>query len=401
MQSGQKSYIYTIFFILFSVLLPVYQLPAAVIQEEIKDYSKHLEKTKKDLKNVKDQLNAERQKIQSEKKQEKMTSRYIQKLEKEIDVTRKELDVFNNNITVLETGIRDMDARIAQTQKSIKEKKGAVESILRQQYKSRDKEYMSVLFNSRSFSEFIKRYKFIKILSKKNMQQVASYAADLEQLESDRQALIEYRGELNSMKKEKQEEFRKFKNEKYLKNVYLNSIKADIQKRKKVINELEQSAKNLSSFMEQIEISAGLEDASAETAFKNFAGKFPWPVDAGSVLAKFGKFRHPEFRSIVENRGLHIRERPGAPVYSIFRGIVKYSDWFEGYGKMIIIHHGGNYYSIYGHMSKLLVKEGDRVDIKQKIGEIGDTESFWGYELYLEIRRKATPVDPLKYLRKR
>jgi septal ring factor EnvC (AmiA/AmiB activator) len=203
------------------------------------------------------------------------------------------------------------------------------------------------------------------------------------------------------MKKEKEGEWKRFKNEKWQKRVYLNTIKVDIQKRKKLIGELEQSAKNLSSFMEQIEISAGLEDASAETAFLNFAGKFPWPVDGGVVLAKFGKFKHPQFGSIVDNRGLHIGERPGAPVYSIFKGIVKYADWFEGYGKMVIIHHGGNYYSIYGHMSKITVNTGDSVDIKQEIGKIGDTESFYGYELYLEIRKKATPLDPLRYLRKR
>lgn len=382
------------------ILYPVFCY-GVVIQEETKDYSKKLEATRKDLKQLKERLNQERQRIQSEKKQEKVTTKYIQKLEREIDVTRKELDVFSNNIGVLSSDIADMDRRMAEANQKILEKRKTVEAILRQQYKSRDNEYLSVLLTARSFSEFIKRYKFVKIISRKNMRQVEEYGAALAQLEADRAALAEYHADLKGMKKEKEDEFKKFKNEKWQKYAYLNAIKKDIQKRKKVISELEQSAKNLSSFMEQIEISAGLEDASAESAFRNFAGKFPWPVDGGSVLAKFGKFKHPQFKSIVDNRGLHIREKPGAPVYAIFKGVVKYADWFEGYGKMIIIHHGGNYYSIYGHMSKILVGAGQSVDIKQKIGEIGDTESFYGYELYLEIRKKATPVDPLKYLRRR
>jgi septal ring factor EnvC (AmiA/AmiB activator) len=375
LQIKKKAGLAVFFFAGAFFLIMAGSIYGVVIKEEIKDYSKHLEKTKNDLRQVKEQLSQERQRIQAEKKQERVTTRYIQKLEKEIDVTRKEMDVFSNNIGVLQSGISDMDRRMADKQKVILEKRKIVETILRQQYKNKDREYLSVLFSSRSFSEFIKRYKFVKILSKKNMQQVIEYSAALEQLERDRRALLEYHGELKIMKKEKEDEFKKFKNEKWQKNNYLSGVKKDIQKRKKVIGELEQSAKNLSSFMEQIEISAGLEDASAESAFLNFAGKFPWPVDGGSVLAKFGKFKHPQFGSIVDNRGIHIREKPGAPVYSIFKGVIKYADWFEGYGKMIIVHHGGNYYSIYGHMSKLSVSAGDKVDIKQKIGEIGDTES--------------------------
>ena len=126
--------------------------------------------------------------------------------------------------------------------------------------------------------------------------------------------------------------------------------------------------------------------------------KFPWPVDSRNVLAKFGKFKHPKFGSIIYNRGIHISAKYGMAVYSIFGGVVKYADWFEGYGKMIIVQHGGGFYSVYCHLSDIKVSEGDKVVLKQVIGNTGDTESFYGDELYFEIRSAKGPLDPLKYL---
>jgi septal ring factor EnvC (AmiA/AmiB activator) len=385
--------------IIFLILPRV--LPAAVIQEEIKDYKKHLEQTKNDLKQVKSQITSEREKIKKEKLQEQLAAKHIQRLDREIDITRRELEVFDNNINVLDGGIKKLDERISEAKNIIEEKKKTVETILRQQYKRRDMEFLGLLLNSGSFSDFIKRYKFVKVLSKKNMQQVNEYADTLRQLEDDRQSLSDYQSELSGLKKDKEGEWKRFKDEKWKKHVYISGIKTDIQKRKRLLSDLEESAKNLSDFMEQIEVKAELQDSDAEQAFANSAGKFPWPVDGGYILAKFGKYKHPKFGSIVNNSGLHIAEKLGAPVYTIFKGTVKYADWFEGYGKMVIIHHGGDYYSIYGHMSKLLVGVGDTVDVKQQIGCVGDTESFFGSELYLEIRKKTTPVDPLKYLRRR
>jgi septal ring factor EnvC (AmiA/AmiB activator) len=150
--------------------------------------------------------------------------------------------------------------------------------------------------------------------------------------------------------------------------------------------------------MEKIEVAAEMSDKTASEAFGRSSGRFPWPVDSRNVVAKFGKFKHPKFRTVVINRGIHISATYGLPVYSVFGGVVKYADWFEGYGKMVIIQHGGGYYTIYCHMSDISVKEGDKVGIKQTIGAVGDSESFFGNELYFEMRKKSEPVDPLLFL---
>ncbi len=393
---------YFIFLILTLIVVPSLLLAAdPVIKEEIRDYREHLDKTKKELSSIRDQIKKQRETLVKEKYKEKVTSKNIQKLDRAIDITRKELNVFNNNISVLESGMKDLNSRIAEAEKLKEEKRQAVMNILRKQYERKDTMYLKFLLNSGNISDFVRRYKFVKILSGKNAEQIEQYRRLIEKLSEDRQALDDYKGELVSVKQEKESEWKRYNNEKREKNTLLKSIKSNIKQRSRMLSELETNARKLTKFIDGMEATAELSDKDAARAFESSRGRFPWPVDAGYILAGFGKYKHPQFKTIVENRGIHIKEKYAAPVYSIFGGIIKYADWFEGYGKMVIVYHGGGYFSIYGHLSDIDVNKGQKVAIRQQIGKVGDTESFYGDELYFELRKKGTPVNPMSYLKKR
>ncbi len=387
---------------LFSACLPFFL--RAEMQEEVRDYKSHLERTKSELDSVKEEIRVERDNLNREKYREKATTRYIQKLEKEINLTHRELDVFKNNITVLESGVNDLNARIEKTESSKKETEAAVMAALRRQYEKTDSAYLRFLFKSSSLSEFITRYKFVKILSGKSAELIDQYRMMLEQLQSDRETLLKYKAQLSSVKSSKEQEWKRFKSETLEKKMLLKNIQTNIKEKNRMLKDLEVSAKKLTKFIDGLEATAATAELSgndARAAFMEGKGKLPWPVDGGTILAYFGKFKHPKFKTIVDNRGLHISGTYGAPVYSILGGLVKYADWFEGYGKMIVIYHGGNYYTIYGHLSDISVSVNQKIGVRQEIGKIGDTESFYGDELYFEMRKKGEPVNPLYYLKKR
>ncbi len=370
------------------------------IKEEIKDYRKHLENTKQELKKIREKINEEKKNIIKEKQQEKITTKYLQKIEKEIDITKKELDVFDNNLKILNRDIGDIEKRIKEAEEYINKKRKIVKDILREQYIKGKPDVFSILISSKNFSDFLNQYKFAKILSSKNMQEVERYKEKLMQLQNDRELMINYKNEIEEIKKQKKIQWENYKNIKWEKRLALKNIRSNIEKRAKVINELEENSKNLSDFINKLEIRVTMQDKSAEEAFDKFRGKFPWPVQSRKLLSGFGKYKHPKFGTVVYNRGIHIDTKYGEDVSSIFKGVVKYADWFDGFGKMVIIYHGGGYYSIYGHLSEISVGNGQNVSMKEKIGKTGDTESFYGSELYLEIRKKSTPVDPMKYLSK-
>lgn len=371
---------------------------SAYIKEEIKDYKKYLEDTKKELKKIKEKINKEKNAIKKEKQQEKFTTVYLRKLEREIDITKKEMEIFNNNLKILNKDIGTIEKRIKEANEYINKKSDVIKKILRWQYVKGQPNIFFILISSKNFSDFISRYKFTKILSSKNLQEMELYKLTLMQLEEDKDLMVNYKNEIEEIKKQKEFQWKNYKNIKWEKRLILKKIRSNIEKRAKIINELEENSKNLADFINKIEIQATLQDKNAEEAFNKFRGKFPWPVKSKKILSKFGKYKHPKFGTVIYNRGIHIDSNYGEDVYSIFKGTVRYADWFDGFGKMVIIHHGGGYYSIYGHLSKIEVRNGQNVDMREKIGEIGDTESFFGSALYLEIRKKSTPLNPIRYL---
>ena len=74
-----------------------------------------------------------------------------------------------------------------------------------------------------------------------------------------------------------------------------------------------------------------------------------------------------------------------------------YSDWFRGYGRVIIITHGDGYYTIYSHLSDLLKNVGDYMKRSDIIAKSGDTGSLYGPCIYFEIRHKGRSIDPMDW----
>ena len=130
-------------------------------------------------------------------------------------------------------------------------------------------------------------------------------------------------------------------------------------------------------------------------------GKLAWPL-AGKVVTRFGLERHRQFKTIVMNNGIEIAPRDErAEVRAVHAGKVVFADSFQGYGNLVIIDHGMNYYTLYGHCAEFLVTQGQFVREEEPIASVGDTGSLKGRSLYLEIRYRTRPLDPLQWLRKR
>jgi septal ring factor EnvC (AmiA/AmiB activator) len=78
---------------------------------------------------------------------------------------------------------------------------------------------------------------------------------------------------------------------------------------------------------------------------------------------------------------------------------VRFAGWFRGFGRIVILDHGDDYFSVSGHLSEMAVAVGDRVGRGAVIGAVGDTGSLSGPQLYFEIRRGGEALDPREWLR--
>ena len=134
--------------------------------------------------------------------------------------------------------------------------------------------------------------------------------------------------------------------------------------------------------------------------FAKQRGRLPWPVK-GKILKPFGVSEHPEFKTVVMNKGINIGVPLGTPVKAVADGSVEYVNWLPGYGKCIIVNHGGGYYTLYAHASEVFPRQGEAVKAGQVIAESGDTGSLNGSQLYFEVRKGRDPVDPGQWLQPR
>ncbi|MFY9963159.1 peptidoglycan DD-metalloendopeptidase family protein [Pseudomonas sp.] len=114
-----------------------------------------------------------------------------------------------------------------------------------------------------------------------------------------------------------------------------------------------------------------------------------WPVK-GAVIRRFSA-------ADKLNKGITISATQGQPIYASLGGKVAFAVNIRGYGNLIILQHGSSHASVYGHNSKLLVKEGQTVSKGQKIAEAGSLDAD-RVQLYFEIRQNGKPIDPLAVL---
>jgi septal ring factor EnvC (AmiA/AmiB activator) len=174
----------------------------------------------------------------------------------------------------------------------------------------------------------------------------------------------------------------------------------------RMVGELTEAARRLEAFIRDLAAKqrrvakAPPPGELPRTGFGALRGRLPWPTD-GRVVGAFGPQVHPRFGTRTFRSGMDIEASVGTDVAAVYGGHVVYTGWFKGYGNLIILDHGHDYYTLYAHVAEIIVKEGEDVRQGQRIGTVGDTGSLAGPRLYFEVRYQGRALDPADWLRQR
>ncbi|WP_084489598.1 M23 family metallopeptidase [Clostridiisalibacter paucivorans] len=120
----------------------------------------------------------------------------------------------------------------------------------------------------------------------------------------------------------------------------------------------------------------------------------------GKITSGFGYRANPIGRGREFHYGIDIANKKGTNIKSAGSGVVTYCGYRSGYGKLIVINHGYNYQSMYGHNNKVHVKVGENIKKGQVIAEMGNTGKSTGNHLHFEVRYKGKPINPNNILGK-
>ncbi len=116
-----------------------------------------------------------------------------------------------------------------------------------------------------------------------------------------------------------------------------------------------------------------------------------------TMASGYGYRHDPVYGTTRFHAGMDFSSDVGTPVYATGDGVVTFSDWQSGYGKLIEINHGYNYTTRYAHLSATLVREGQAVHRGDLIGRVGNTGKSTGPHLHYEVRFKGEPQNPVNY----
>jgi len=198
-------------------------------------------------------------------------------------------------------------------------------------------------------------------------------------LEAKRGELVQYQAEVETRRQEVAAE--------------LENATALLARANRDIDEFEGEISALEKESEQI----AAELAAKQATGGESPGIIGWPVNA-SVGSGFGYRVHPIFRTKKLHTGLDLNAAAGAPIMAAESGTVILARTYGGYGRAVVIDHGGGLSTLYAHQSSMLVSEGQRVERGDVIGYVGCTGYCTGPHLHFETREWGTPVDPMKYL---
>jgi septal ring factor EnvC (AmiA/AmiB activator) len=380
------------FLLLFVLLAPVRADVDPARKEQVLQKLDVLQKDIQELKRSLSRVESRRRSILGE----------VQYLDMLSEKSRKELALIQSRLELASAEYKEKERIYAEKRKSVLQSTGYARGRMLDMYKYGNAGYFEVAFASADAGELIQNVIRMRYLLRKDATEIGKARDEMASLKSRMEEIRRTMQAIDSLKAEQQEKTNEIEQVRRDKSGRLRRINEEKNTYLDSLDELQKAALRLQKLMNDL----GRPDLRQKITemvkipFSQYRGALNWPCE-GDVVQQFGRSVDQKSRTLAFEKGIDIQGRLNDDVKCVYDGVVVYSDWFEGYGKLLIVNHGEDYYSIYAHLSDLLVRPDEKVSRWQTIGRLGDTGLLGGPRLHFEIRHKDRPEDPLAWLKRR
>jgi len=361
-----------------------------------------------DLKNKVRQENREQQKIRDRiQTQEKIVDSFSQKEVEiieglnEIDYTlnraRIKVTTLSSEVLLLEEKIERLRQDREQLAGKIGQNRDYAGKRLKALYKMNMIGRLDVAGMPTSVFDFFLQQNSMKQILSSDFKTIEKQNEGLEKFEILEQELKKEIQSKTALETELNDQIRINKKETLKRELILNEIRKKKRLSLAVVESLTHAAMQLDNRIKTLQKGEVL--SFSDSSFSSYQGRLMIPVK-GKVISEYGPSRTGDYKSFTFQKGIDIKVERGEPVKSVFKGEVMFAQWLKGYGNLLIINHGDNYYTLYAHVEEIFKQKGERVDTGDVIATAGDTGSIKGMCLHFEVRHHGKPVNPMKWLRK-
>lgn len=388
--------------------------------EDIQKRESELTTIKSEIKNLENELSDKTAKEKKSFETVENLNRQSYLINKVLADLRSEIQSKENEITRIENNILSIEAEI----KTLKENYAKYVVAV---YKKGHYNELESLINSESLQQALMRNYYLQAFSKQRKKDLTKLENKKDEL-SDNKLLLEKekkeklvlvnnkddekkdldeklkqkRSVLNSIKKNKQELNKlliaKKESQKKVENIIARLIEEE-EKRKEQLASLKTSSEQRNKIQNE---DTGFDYDLNTSSFSSFAGqkgRMIWPLHKGKVIRKFGENKNQLLKTVTLNYGIDIRADKDKNVRCVGEGVIAALDWLPGYGNVVIVSHKDGYRTVYGHLSEIFVKEGDKVKSGSVLAVVD--EGLDGYVLHFELWQGRDKQNPEPWLGKK
>jgi len=390
-------------------------LAPAVLAQVPKRESAEIGDKQQDLQQTQKRLLEERQKAADARKREAGVLSELEGIDRRLSDKRQQVVALDTRLRRAQADVGELQSEIGRLQSRRSGQEDVLGRRLRALYKLQVQGgVLPIVLSGADPVEQAVQLRHLTTLASVDARLIREYRVTSEVL-ADRKGKVEARGrEMASLRSEADQERAEFDQEAAKRRALLAKVQSERAYHDRMVGELSEATRRLEAFIRGLQEKqrravakvpppsrpARPAPGDAGPGFASLRGRLAWPAD-GRVVAEYGPQVNPRFGTKTFRNGIDIEAGEGSNIAAVFPGQVVYTGWFRGYGNLIIVDHGGEYYTVYAHAADIRVTEGDEVKQGQIIGTVGDTGSLQGPRLYFEVRHEGKPQDPTQWLRPR
>ncbi|WP_395377455.1 murein hydrolase activator EnvC family protein [Marinicella sp. W31] len=321
----------------------------------------------------------------------------LEKQDQRINQQGRLIIEIENKIDTFETQIDTLNADIQTKNNSIQSQKSQIISLLKLSlYISHDRVLKSLLLNPETDSAELTRHQ-IRFLQQRLYALIREIAEQILALQEDRTTLDEQKNLLENEKQELVTAQEQLLTQKQQRSLVLQSLQKTIAEYRSESENLAQDRNRLNNLLSEIQtlLDDLPDDLGENISFTRLKGQLIRPL-LGAIIRSYRSLRSGQARW----DGIVIGNEAGLPIKSVAYGRVAFADWLRGYGLLIVIDHGNDYMTLYGHNQSILVEVGDWVQPQEHIATAGNSGNIQSSGLYFEIRKAAEPTNPVSWFQK-
>jgi septal ring factor EnvC (AmiA/AmiB activator) len=348
-----------------------------------------------DLERLRGEITKLRSRLEEVRQKARGAAQELEEVELEIGIRSRELELaldlerqLDLEQQSLQTQIEGLTPRIAKQKVYLRERLVAL-------YRLGGLSYVRLLLSIDEQRNPVEAMSMLSYLVGRDARAVSRFQTMQQQLAQRRVELAQRQARLQQMRRTVEERRTALLASQEQQAKLLASLRAQETGSARQLADLEEKAKRLERLVTTLSKQQG---AVATTDIRAVQGALEWPIK-GKVVERFGKQRNPKFSTVTMSNGVKIESAPGTQVRAVFQGTVLFTQWFKGYGNLIILDHGNRVFSLYGNLKAPAVAVGERVTTGQPIAGVGESEDAASGFLYFEMRQDNRPEDPQKWLR--